>query len=45
MTEELITTMDDKIDRILIDMTNNNEKINVSQVAKRLDLSNSAIYK
>jgi AcrR family transcriptional regulator len=41
--EELST--EDKIDLVLKNMVTNNEKINVSQVAKRLNLSHSAIYK
>lgn len=34
-----------KIDKAISEMAANNEKINVSQVAKRLGISNSAIYK
>ena len=34
-----------KIDKAIAEMAANNEKINVSQVAKRLGISNSAIYK
>jgi len=37
--------MVDKIDTTLSEMAANNEKINVSQVARRLGISNSAIYK
>lgn len=33
------------IDQLLDEMTLNNEKINVSRVAKKLNLSHSAIYK
>ncbi len=45
MNEQNAIKISDKIDCILLEMTGNNEKINVSQVAKRLGLSNSAIYK
>ena len=38
-------TMADRIDIALAEMAGNDEKINVSQVAKRLGISNSAIYK
>lgn len=37
--------MEERIDTILSEMAANNEKINVSQVATRLDISNSTIYK
>jgi DNA polymerase III psi subunit len=45
MSESVEITMPDKIDTALSEMAANNEKINVSQVAKRLGISNSAIYK
>lgn len=45
MSESVEISMADKIDKALSEMTANNEKINVSQVAKRLGVSNSAIYK
>ena len=45
MNEQKAIKISEKIDSILLDMAGNNEKINVSQVAKRLGLSNSAIYK
>lgn len=45
MTEEVEFSVEDQIDNILIDMMKKKEKINVSQVAKRLDKSNSSIYK
>ncbi|MDC9499221.1 MULTISPECIES: DUF6262 family protein [unclassified Pseudoalteromonas] len=45
MSESVEITMADKIDTALSEMAANNEKINVSQVAKRLGISNSAIYK
>ncbi len=45
MTEQIELSVEDKIDCILKDMVSKNEKINVSQVAKRLGISNSAIYK
>jgi predicted transcriptional regulator len=45
MSESVEITMADKIDAALSEMIANNEKINVSQVAKRLGISNSAIYK
>ncbi len=45
MTNEVDKTMEEKIDETLKDMAVNNEKINVSQVAKRLDTSNSTLYK
>ncbi len=38
-------TVEAKIDNILHDMADKGEKINVSQVANRLGLSHSAIYK
>ncbi|MFD1009062.1 hypothetical protein [Oceanisphaera ostreae] len=45
MSDSNEITMVDKIDTTLSEMSANNEKINVSQVAKRLGISNSAIYK
>lgn len=45
MNEQNAIKISEKIDCILLEMAGNNEKINVSQVAKRLGLSNSAIYK
>ena len=45
MSESVEITMADKIEMVLSEMAANNEKINVSQVAKRLGISNSAIYK
>ena len=45
MSKLVEITMADKIDAALSEMAANNEKINVSQVAKRLGISNSAIYK
>jgi pyruvate-formate lyase len=45
MIEELDISVEESIDNILKVMTDKNEKINVSQVAKRLSISNSAIYK
>jgi DNA polymerase III psi subunit len=45
MTEETEISVEEKIDKILQVMTEEKEKINVSQVAKRLGISNSAIYK
>lgn len=45
MSESKEITMVDKIDKTLSEMAANNEKINVSQLAKRLGISNSAIYK
>tara|TARA_R110001583_G_scaffold188966_1_gene351554 strand:- start:2129 stop:2533 length:405 start_codon:yes stop_codon:yes gene_type:complete len=45
MSESDEITMVDRIDTALSEMAANNEKINVSQVAKRLGISNSAIYK
>lgn len=45
MSESVEISMADKIDTALSEMAANNEKINVSQVAKRLGISNSAIYK
>lgn len=45
MTEEVEISMEQKIDNILIEIAEKKEKINVSQVAKRLGISNSAIYK
>ena len=45
MSESDEITMADKIDTALSGMAADNEKINVSRVAKRLGISNSAIYK
>ncbi len=45
MSESGAITMADRIDTALSEMAANGEKINVSQVAKRLGISNSAIYK
>lgn len=45
MSESDEITMVDRIDTALSEMAANNEKINVSQVAKRLGISNSSIYK
>lgn len=45
MSELVEITMAEKIDTALSEMVANNEKINVSQVAKRLGISHSAIYK
>ena len=45
MSETSKNTMQLMIDKTLTEMASNNEKINVSQVAKRLGISNSAIYK
>lgn len=45
MSESDEITIADRIDTALSEMAVNNEKINVSQVAKRLCISNSAIYK
>jgi len=45
MTEIIELSVEEKIDNILKEMTLKNEKINVSQVASRLGLSHSAIYK
>lgn len=45
MSESGTITMADRIDTALSEMAANAEKINVSQVAKRLGISNSAIYK
>jgi len=45
MSESNEISMVDKIDTTLSEMAANNEKINVSQVARRLGISNSAIYK
>ena len=45
MTELIELSVEDKINNILKEMASKNEKINVSQVASRLGLSHSAIYK
>ena len=45
MSESVKITLADKIDTALSEMAANNEKINVSHVAERLDISNSKIYK
>ena len=45
MTDEIEESMEEKNDDILEYMEDNNEKINVSQVAERLDTSNSTLYK
>lgn len=45
MSESGEITIADRIDTALAEMAGNDEKINVSQVAKRLGISNSAIYK
>jgi predicted transcriptional regulator len=45
MSESDVITMAEKIDITLSEMVAKNEKINVSQVANRLGISNSAIYK
>ena len=43
MLDEVV--IEDTIDELLKEMTLNDEKINVSRVAKKLNLSHSAIYK
>ncbi len=45
MSESVEITLADKIDTALSEMAANNEKINISQVAERLDISHSKIYK
>ena len=45
MTEHVEISMEDKIDDILKKMAEKKEKINISQVASRLGISHSAIYK
>jgi predicted DNA-binding transcriptional regulator AlpA len=45
VTDHIELSVEDKIDDILKEMASNKEKINVSQVASRLGLSHSAIYK
>lgn len=45
MTEKVEVSLEEKIDKILKEMAEKKEKINVSQVANRLGISNSAIYK
>lgn len=45
MTEPMHISVEDNIDKIIKEMTEKKEKINVSQVATRLGLSHSTIYK